>query len=179
MRTKRKASVCECGLTAFVSGTRATVGIVDAVDVALVGAWNWTASNSGHMYRRKPKSAGGETIFMHHEVLGKAPGLEVDHINGDRRDNRRANLRFVTKAQNQMNRVAVVAASGFKGVARNKKGWSASIKKRVEGKKVNYHLGTFKTPEEAAAAYDRAAVGMFGEFAKTNEAIKFGRAGYK
>jgi len=112
---------------------------------------------------------------MHHEILGKIPGLEVDHINGDRRDNRRSNLRFVTKAQNQMNRVAVSSASGFKGVARNKKGWAASINKRVGGVKARYHLGTFKTPEEAASAYDRAAAELFGEFAKTNAAIELTR----
>jgi hypothetical protein len=116
---------------------------------------------------------------MHHEILGKVAGLEVDHINGDPRDNRRSNLRFVTKAQNQMNRTSVAASSGFKGVVRNKKGWAASINKRANGVKTRYHLGTFKTPEEAAKAYDRAAIELFGEFAKTNAALELSKAVYK
>jgi hypothetical protein len=176
---KRPVLVCGFKQTAFVAGTKGVIAIVDASDAETVGRWNWTTASSGHLYRKTPKSAGGKVIFMHHEIMGKVDGFEVDHINGDPRDNRRANLRFATKAQNQMNRVSVVSASGFKGVSRNKKGWAAAIKMTANGTKRTHHLGTFGTPEEAAHAYDKAAVAMFGEFAKTNAVIASDRRVYK
>lgn len=168
MMGKRKVSVCECGEMAFVQCTRGATAFLDPSQAEKVGAWNWTTSATRHVSRRTPKSAGGKTIFMHHEVFGREPGMEVDHINGNPLDNRTANLRFVTKAQNQMNRKRVVSRSGYKGVSRNKKSWSASIRKSVNGKKIVHHLGTFPTKEEAASAYDRAARFMFGEFARLN-----------
>lgn len=168
MRNKRKASVCDCGAMAFVKCTRGATAIFDPELVEKVGAWNWTTARTWHVARRLPKSKGGASIFMHHEVFGREDGMEVDHINGNPLDNRTSNLRFVTKAQNQMNRKSVVSSSGYKGVTRNKKSWSATIRKSVSGKKVTHYLGTFPTKEEAAAAYDRAAKFLFGEYASTN-----------
>ena len=94
-------------------------------------------------------------------------GLEIDHINGNRLDNRISNLRMATDAQNASNRkIPVNNSSGFKGVhfQKNNKNWVARI---GIGKK-RKHLGAFKTKEDAAKAYNAAAKEKYGEFAKLN-----------
>jgi len=90
------------------------------------------------------------------------PSDEIDHINGDRADNRIANLRIATHAQNLANQ-RTRKKRRFKGVCfhlRSQK-WMASC-----GEK---YLGLFETPELAAAAYDSAAIEMFGAFARLNK----------
>lgn len=94
---------------------------------------------------------------------GAWPTEVIDHKNGDKSDNRLANLREATKSQNAMNSARHSRnRSGFKGVSpsRNGKRWMGFI--RVCGK--NHNLGTFDTPEQAHAAYLTAATANFGEF---------------
>lgn len=86
-------------------------------------------------------------------INGEWPDGQIDHMNGDKHDNRFANLRVATPAQNSQNilRPRSDCASGFKGVSwreRNQK-WHATI--RVDGK--SKHLGYFHTAEAAHAAY--------------------------
>lgn len=97
-------------------------------------------------------------------VTGEWPSLQVDHIDGDRLNNRWANLRLATVAQNQMNTAMRRRNKvGLKGVVQNKAGrFEAYIK--AGGKSRN--LGTFATPQLAHAAYAAAAVNLFGEFAR-------------
>lgn len=101
----------------------------------------------------------------HRMILGLPEGNTqiVDHVNRNPLDNRRANLRICTRSQNCMNRKST-PRSGFKGVVQNGSGWAAHIKMN---RKV-HHLGTYRTKEEAARAYDSAAKRMFGEFAVLN-----------
>ena len=96
-------------------------------------------------------------------VYGYLPEF-LDHINGDKLDNRISNLRPATRAENQRNRgIAKNNKAGFKGVYPNKHGrYEAGIKKN--GKRI--YLGTFDTPEEAHWAYMRKARNLFGEFAR-------------
>ena len=65
-----------------------------------------------------------ETIYLHRFVMGltKGDGLIVDHINGDRLDNRAENLRLVTKAENAQNRTKAVGALKFRGVSKRPSG---------------------------------------------------------
>jgi hypothetical protein len=88
----------------------------------------------------------------------------LDHINGSKSDNRLSNLREATKAQNGANtRLSVNNSSGYKGVR-----WHTAAKKWVAKIKINYksiHLGLFTDIEDAAAAYQAAALKYFGEFA--------------
>lgn len=99
-------------------------------------------------------------------------GYQVDHINGDKLDNRRGNLRICTVSENRMNKPAPKNnKSGFKGVyliknsqKRNKR-WIAYIsfnKKRVV-------LGYFFTKDEAVKAYNQGAKEYHGEFASLNQ----------
>ncbi len=97
-------------------------------------------------------------------TFGEWPPHEIDHINGARDDNRLANLRLATRAQNEANtRRSSRNTSGVKGVSWHKRTstWRAHIV--VNGKQK--HLGHFTSINAAAAAYQTAAATHFGEFA--------------
>lgn len=92
--------------------------------------------------------------------------LEVDHINGDKWDNRKCNLRIVTHADNTKNRkLDKRNKSGYTGVKETKTGtWNAQI--YCDGKCIN--LGTYKTKEEAVKARKAGEEKYFGKFAHEN-----------
>jgi hypothetical protein len=97
-------------------------------------------------------------------MTGKFPDLDVDHADGDRSNNRWANLREATDSLNQANaRRPSHNTSGFKGVHwdRQKQKWRTAV--RMQGRDIK--LGFFDKPEEAHAAYLAAATRHFGEFA--------------
>lgn len=99
-------------------------------------------------------------------MTGEWPEKEVDHKNRIRTDNRWSNLRQADEFNNKRNTSAYRSNKiGFKGVSWHvcSKKWRARI--RLDGKEVN--LGLYDTPEEANAAYARAAQARFGEFARS------------
>lgn len=107
-------------------------------------------------------------IYMH-RLINKTPdGLHTDHINGDKLDNRKANLRTATRSDNQANRGSpnIKKTSRYKGVGwkKRERRWVAKITK--DGKK--YELGYFKNEDDAAIAYNNKAMELFGEFAYKN-----------
>ncbi len=90
----------------------------------------------------------------------------IDHINGDPLDNRMCNLRIATYAENARNtQLAKNNSSGFKGVWKLPSG-NYSAKICIDYRQIN--IGTYKTKEEAARAYDRMALKHHGRFAKLN-----------
>ncbi len=94
--------------------------------------------------------------------------LIPDHKNGIVGDNGIDNLRLVTTSQNHMNRRPKASGSSrYKGVTRTSRRTSWMARIGIGGKREK-HLGTFKTEEEAARAYDAAAREHFGEFARLN-----------
>lgn len=109
----------------------------------------------------------GQTILMHRLITGAAPGQEVDHVNRDGLDNRRANLRVATRSQQIANQdIRLDNTSGYRGVSwrRDSRRWQAQL--TVNGKWRG--LGCYDDPEDAARAYDAAAREHFGEFAVLN-----------
>lgn len=124
--------------------------------------FTWFVSANGYVSTR----SGGRTMTLHRIVMGNPVGLDVDHINGSRLDNTRANLRAVTRQQNMMNMgPRANKASRFKGVGLHAVGkWNARI--TAGGK--NLHLGMFDSEEDAARAYDAAATQHYGQFARLN-----------
>ncbi len=110
--------------------------------------------------------------FSAHSVIwamhyGEWPSLHIDHINGQRDDNRIVNLRLATRSQNNQNvRSQRGSSSRFKGVA-----WDKSRGKWTVGIKVNYkrhNLGRFDCEIAAAKAHDAAALRLYGAYAKLN-----------
>ncbi len=99
-------------------------------------------------------------------VYGEWPPEEIDHINGDRSDNRLGNLRLATPSQNAWNKgIYSNNTSGFKGVSwdTGTQKWAANI--RVNGRQ--RRIGVFETAEAAHAAYRDEAANLHGEFART------------
>ncbi len=153
---------------AYIPLTKGYEAVIDAADVPLVGGFNWLAllgARTVYVLRHKKTPAGPNVKFYLHRVLLDAPpDMVVDHINGDGLDNRRANLRLATYAQNsRYSRRAASNTTGFKGVtyAVREKRWQAQIV--VDGRAK--YLGSFEHPELAHAVYCAAARFYFGEFA--------------
>lgn len=133
--------------------------------MAKVGAKAGCVKRNGYIQIR----IGGRDFFAHRLAWLHAKGIwpphDTDHINGERNDNRIANLRLATRSQNQANRGAQANnTSGAKGVCWHKgiHKWVAHV--RVGGEKK--HLGTFVRRDEAEAAYQVAAILHFGPFAR-------------
>lgn len=104
-------------------------------------------------------------------VHGVMPPAQLDHINGVRTDNRIANLRLASHAENMHNSRPRKSASGLKGAhllrRRLAAGWSRPWTSEILKNGKNFHLGYFATAEEAHAAYVKAARELHGDFART------------
>lgn len=146
--------------------TKGKSTIVDAQDYDLVmAAGTWSAQiNPKTIYAYR---YGDRKVYLHRFLMAAPMGIQVDHINGNGLDNRRANLRLASASQNQANVTPPANnTSGFKGVWRPKgrRLWVATIYQ--DRRKLT--LGSFEDPADAARAYDAAARELFGEFARLN-----------
>jgi hypothetical protein len=136
--------------------------LIDLADLDQVRDIAWTLDPRGYVVGRPPGASSSVTM---HRFLVQSATL-VDHRNRDKLDNRRANLRNCTPAENSRNTgIPANNTSGSKGVTRTASGrWRARI--WMDWKEV--YLGTFDTREAAELAYDKAAVEMHGQFASPN-----------
>jgi hypothetical protein len=110
----------------------------------------------------------GHSLYLHRYLMNvkSQSGICVDHINRDKTDNRKSNLRLCTSHQNTMNKLSPHQISGkYRGVQKVKSKYSAAITYKYK----RYHLGYFFTAEEAAKAYNEKAKELYGEFAVLNE----------
>lgn len=145
-----------------LSGKRGTgkYAIVDDDDYDRLAACKWQLSARGY-------AAARNQIQMHRKVMAAPRGTLVDHINGDKLDNRKANLRLATNQQNLWNR-SKPNRYGYYGVhppRTRKEGWRYIIK---NGDRQEYRAG-FETARDACLAYNARALELRGEFAKLNE----------
>ncbi len=133
---------------------------VDLEDYPIINSYSW------YIMGRYTYSAKLGTS-MHRFILNAPPDKDVDHINGNRFDNRKSNLRLCSKSENLANsKKRKGTKSRFKGV-----NWDNEFKKWrvfIQSKSI----GRFKDELEAARAYDKRAVELYGEFACTNETLK-------
>lgn len=109
----------------------------------------------------------GKQLKMHRLIMNAPEGVQVDHIDGNRMNNTRANLRLCSNIENSYNRrLRKDSSTGYKGVrwqVKNQRFWARI---QANGKRVS--LGLYDDPVDAAKAYDRAAKELHGKFARLN-----------
>lgn len=144
--------------------------LVDDWDYEILKNYQWHES-FGYARMRKKRSYVGEKtqqILAHRLILWCPKKMETDHINGNRLDNRKENLRIVTRSQNSQNKGKRKKeySSKFKGVSLIKESskWYAGI--RINKKSLN--IGHYNNEVDAARAYDEKAKELFGEYAWLN-----------
>ena len=151
------------GFTAIVDGP-------DAVWVSQINWWwdgKYTRSEAGRLH-----------VLVYEHAYGPVPdNLCIDHIDGHALNCRSGNLRTATSGQNGANAASRGGKSRYRGVHKSNSGkWVAQISK--DG--IRECLGTFESEEDAARAYDKAAVRIHGEYARLNLKPRenVGRRGY-
>lgn len=142
--------------------------VVDAKDFKWLSQWKWHLLPNGYAYRSKKVKGKTLACYMHREIMNSPVGKDIDHIDGNRLNNRRNNLRVCSRSQNFMNRRKKEnTSSQYKGVTFDKKKgkWQAGIK--LKGK--FYYLGRYEKEIDAAIAYNKKATEMFGDFSRLNK----------
>lgn len=137
----------------------------------------WSKNNSGYL---TGNAEHGKIVLLHRYIMDCPPNMDVDHIHGSdtKHDNRRSNLRIVTRSQNKMNTLPPSTnTSGYKGVyySKDRKKWIAQISFGINdktGKKKCYYLGSYDKIEETVKARKEAEEKYFGEYSYDNSNIK-------
>lgn len=139
--------------------------MVDDEDFKFLNQFYWQADKNSSIATHKKGDR--KRILMHRLIMNPPIGIEIDHIDGNRLNNQKSNLRFATSSQNKINRGARKDnSSGFKGVS-----WNKNLKKwgvRLMINKKYKHLGLFKDKIEAAKVYNENALKYYGEYAWLN-----------
>lgn len=149
--------------------TQGKYALVDNEDFKQLNQFRWYYNLLG--YAEHKDSLMSITIHRFILKLKKGDNKIVDHINGNKLDNRKVNLRLCTHSQNLANRsFQKNTTTGYKGVCYQKeKSGKIYIKAQIMVNQKNIHIGLFKTTKEAALAYNQAAIKYFGKFAQLNK----------
>ena len=138
----------------------------DKEDYPLVSQYRFCICTSGYAQCKKGKTK-DNWIMAHNLIMNPPEGFEVDHIYGNRLDNRKGNLRICTHLQNQKNRRS---KKKYMGVYKDNFTIPRTVRYytqiKINGK--NKHIAYCKTEKEAAMAYNEAAKKYYGEFACLN-----------
>lgn len=159
-----------------------TWALVDDEDYPRVSKRKWGMSPQQQYayrkdvaYREHDGTSYYVMVTMHRFLMAAPDGKDVDHINGNRLDNRRANLRLCTRSENLCNRPALDVYMGnrpssqYKGVTSCPQNKTNPWRANISVNNVATYLGCFPTEEDAARAYNAAAHEAHGEFARLNQ----------
>ena len=151
--------------------TQNQVAIVDDDVFESINQYHWYAtfkSKTWYAARSLPRRDGKKNVYLHRIIMQAGSEETVDHIDGNGLNCQRVNLRICTHEQNLHNAGPNRDnTSGYKGVVwlKNAHKWLAQIR----GAGGHHYLGRYATAEEAAEAYNRAALKYHGEFARLNK----------
>ena len=136
--------------------TQGRRAIVDDEDFDRVNSRRWSYHHSGYVVRGKPQ------VSLHRFIIGARKGEFVDHVNGDKMDNRKSNLRLCTPAQNVQNTKS--KRGSLKGLEYrpSRRAWAV----RIMASGQRHYVGYFKDKGVAMEARDVALNKLHGEFAK-------------
>jgi len=160
-------------IVAQTSGRNKVQYLVDKEDEYLIKEYSWHISKKGYLNATKKKEHRNNgtdknktIVLLHRLIMNPSDEMSVDHINGNKKDNRRSNLRVCTNTDNARNakphKDKITKGVSFKKENTHKI-WLSRI--RVNNKVIN--LGYYKCLIEAQKAYNEAAKLYFGEYAKT------------
>ncbi len=140
------------------------IALIDAADAHLITGKTLYKGTNGYIYYSIWENGKSTPHTLHALICGSTPGQHIDHRNGDKTDNRRANLRVVSPQTNQANRKRLNRnnTSGHRGVVcrrKLKRPWVAQI---MVNRKTIY-LGSYETPELATEARRLAEIEYYGE----------------
>ena len=156
-------------MTKKIELTKGMFALVDDEDYDELSKHNWCMQGdyaARWKGKRKGETGGKLMFYMHRVIMGLSDksDIVVDHINRNKLDNRKENLRVCTSSDNSKNKKPY-NRFGYKGIVKFSSGkYQAMI---WDGKK-NIHLGNFPNLQEAAREYDKAAKKYHGEFAYLN-----------
>jgi len=161
--------------------TKGKFTMVDDEDFEELNKVKWHCDSVGYASRRLPMALGekGKLIRMHRYIMNPPKDMQVDHIDRNKLNNQRANLRICTSAENQRNMMSSKsrgASSKYKGVCVAKRIWNGKVRTyftaNIRFNRKTFHLGYFKDETLAALAYNEAAIRFHGEFAALNKIEK-------
>lgn len=143
--------------------------IVDEADYEHLSKMKWRITHNGYARHDINNSSTRACLFMHRIIMNCPDDMIIDHINGDKLDNRKCNLRLCThndnkKARNKPRKALGQYTSKYKGVCLYRKRWLA----KLESNGKQHYIGMFATEKEAAIAYNNFALIYHGEFARLN-----------
>lgn len=143
------------------------VALVDDCWYEILSQYNWYVDVGGYAFMDRTMDGIRQRVFMHRYIMLAPDGLEVDHINHNTSDNRTENLRIVRKQKNIWNsKISKNNTTGYKGVCWDKSRNAYYV--YICKDRHTYHVGRFETKEEAALAYNKKAIELFGENAWLN-----------
>jgi hypothetical protein len=142
--------------------TQGKVALVDDDDFEWLNQWKWFCNKAGYAVRNLPKH---KSEYMHRAIMKTPDGLQTDHVDHNKRNNQKNNLRICNNSQNQANRhYDKSKESGYRGVEKRGNKYRAHV--TVNQNMI--HLGHYENPEDAARVYNKAVIKYFGEFATIN-----------
>ena len=141
------------------------VSLIDLDDVDKIKNNNWYIHKAGMVMSR---ISSDKHVKLHRYIMDFPTGKDIDHINHDKLDNRKSNLRICSHKQNARNTKKMIkeTSSIYKGVSfrSNYNNWRSFIKTNEK----QIHLGIFENEIDAAIAYNNKALELFGEYANLN-----------
>lgn len=147
--------------------------ILDDSDYEYYSSWNWGINSSGYArrthYDRATKKQ--RTLLLHKDITGTDRTQEVDHINGNRLDNRKSNLRVATKNSNIQRKAtkrSIFTTIPYLGIEPDPKAKELIYYVRITYKGVRFNFGGYSDPKHAAMIYDAAALFIYGEYSRLN-----------